>query len=163
MSTDDTIRIPGSVRNILNQGEQIIAAIRQSRLKSMITPDSIVVTDQRIIRYAPSAFGLHKEVETYLYEDMANFAVKKGLMFATMTIRQKMMSDDLVIENLPKGQMDTITKSVNEAIRRARSAAAPPHVAASAPTEDPLKVLKVRLVKGEITKEQFEEMKKLLE
>ncbi len=163
MSADETVKIPRAVKNILNQGEQIIAAVTQSRMKSMITPDSIVVTDQRIIRYAPSAFGLHKEVETYLYEDMANFAVQKGLMFATMTIRQKMMSDDLVINNLPKGQMDAITKSVNEAIRRTRSAAATPHVAASAPTEDPIKVLKVRLAKGEITKEQFEEMRKLLE
>jgi hypothetical protein len=163
MGADETINIPNAVKNILNQGEQVIAVVTQSRVKSLITPDSIVVTDHRIIRYSPSALGLHKDIETYLYEDMANFAVQKGILFATMTIRQKMMSDDLVIENLPKGQMDTISKAVNEAIRRARNPASISYSAASTPTEDPIKLLKVRFAKGEITKEQFEEMKKLME
>ena len=132
-------------------------------MKELITPDCIIVTDHRIIRYSPSALGLHKDVETYLYKDMANFVVHKGLIFATMIIRSRMMSDNLVIDNLPKGQMDVITKSVNEAIRRARSPASISHSAASVPTEDPIKLLKVRLAKGEITKEQFEEMRKLIE
>jgi len=30
-------------------------------------------------------------------------------------------------------------------------------------SEDPLQILKIRLVKGEITREEFEEMKKMLE
>src|SRR3990172_11493399 len=135
MSTDETVRIPGAVKKILNQGERVIAAITQSRMREMTTPDTIVVTDQRIIRCAPSAFGLRNEIQGYLYEDMANFVVQKGLMFATMTIRHRMMSDDLVIGDLPKGQMDKITKAVNEAIRRARSAETTPHAAGSSPTE----------------------------
>jgi hypothetical protein len=162
-----TIDIPNAVRNILSPDEQIIAAVRQSRLKAVITPDSIFVTDQRIIRYAPSAFGLHKTVEDYRYEDMANFKVKKGIMFATITIRQRFMSDDLVLDNLPKDKMDIISEVVNEGIRRAKGGVMPQATTSQQvpgpQSEDPLKVLKLRLAKGEITREEYEDMKRLLE
>ena len=161
------IEVPDGVTKMLLTGEQVLAAMRQSRLKAAITPDTIVVTDQRIIRYSPSAFGLHKEIEDYRYEDMANFKVNKGIMFASMTIRQRFMSEDLVFDNLPKGPMDKVSKLVLEKIRQAKSStvtqAASPQSVPSSQSEDPLKLLKIRLAKGEITKEQFEEMKQLLE
>lgn len=164
---EGTIAIPDAVKNILRPDEQVVAAVRQSRLKAVITPDSIVVTDQRIIRYSPSAFGLRKTIEDYRYEDMANFKVKKGIMFATITLRQRFMSDDLVLDNLPKDKMDIISKVVNEGILRAKSGAIPqaltPQPVSGPQSEDPLKLLKLRLAKGEITKEEYEDLKQLLE
>jgi hypothetical protein len=163
MEIDETTKIPSAIKNILNHGEQIIAVLTQSRITDVITPKSIVVTNHRIIQYSPSSLGLRKDVETYLYEDMANFSVHKGIMFATMTIGSKMMSDPLSITNLPKTNIDEITKSINEAIRRARTpTTTPPSVITNA-NEDPVKLLKVRFVKGEITKEQYDEMRKLIE
>jgi len=63
-------------------------------LIALFTPDTIVVTSQRIIRYWPSGFmGFHKDIEDYHYEDVANF---------------KIMSKSLVLDNLPKGSMISI-------------------------------------------------------
>ena len=162
-----TIRVPGAVRQILLTDEQVKAIIKQSRLKAALTPDSIIITDQRIIRCSPSALGLHKEIEDYRYEDMANLKIDRGVLFATITVKRRFMSEDLVLDNLPRGQADYISRVIQENLRRMSGAATspvttsqPPHPASP---EDPLQVLKLRFARGEITKEQFEEMKRALE
>lgn len=162
-----TIKVPSAVKKILLADEQVMAVIKQSRLKAAITPDSIIITDQRIIRYSPSALGLRKEIEDYRYEDIANLRINKGIMLATITLRRRFLSEDLVLDDLPRGQADYISRVIQENLRRVSSASTPP-VAINQRTpltspEDPLQVLKLRFARGEITREQFEEMKKALE
>jgi len=162
-----TMRVPGGVKKILLADEQVRAVIKQSRLKAALTPDSIIITDQRIIRYSPSAFGLHKEIEDYRYEDMANLRIDKGILFATITVKRRFMSEDLILDDLPKGQADYISRAIQENLRRISSSTTSPvatnQQSPPASLEDPLQVLKLRFARGEITKEQFEEMKKALE
>jgi len=162
-----TIEVPNAIKKMLLADEQVMAVIKQSRLKAAITPDSIIITNQRIIRCSPSALGLHKEIEDYRYEDIANLKIDKGIMFATITAKRRFMSEDLILDNLPKGRADYISRIIQENLRRMSSATASPvttnqRVSPTAP-EDPLQVLKLRFARGEITKEQFEEMKKALE
>ena len=162
-----TMRVPGGVKKILLADEQVRAVIKQSRLKAALTPDSIIITDQRIIRYSPSAFGLHKEIEDYRYEDMANLRIDKGILFATITVKRRFMSEDLILDDLPKGQADYISRAIQENLRRISSSTTSPvatiQQSPPASLENPLQVLKLRFARGEITKEQFEEMKKALE
>ena len=162
-----TLKIPKDVTKMLLVDEQAIAIIRQSRLKAVSTPDSIIITNQRIIRYSPSSLGLHKEIEDYRYEDIANLKIEKGILFATITLRRRFMSQDLVLDNLPAGKVDYVFRLIQENLRRMSSDPTSP-VTTSQQTprtspEDPLRVLKLRFARGEITKEQFEEMKKALE
>ena len=167
MSTEGkTVRVPGGVKKLLLADEQVLAVIKQSRLKAAITPDSIIVTDQRIIRYSPSALGLHKEIEDYRYEDIANLKVDKGILFATITARRRFMSQDLVLDKLLKDQADYISRVIQEKLRGMSAAASPAPINQQVPPtspEDPLQVLKLRFARGEITKEQFEEMKRALD
>ncbi len=162
-----TVRVPGAVRKLLLGDEHVLAVIKQSRLKAAITPDSIIVTDQRIIRYSPSALGLHKEIEDYRYEDIANLKVDKGIMFATITARRRFMSQDLVLDKLSKDHADYISRVIQENLRRPSDTAPSPATtsqqAPSTAPEDPLQVLKLRFARGEITREQFEEMKRALD
>jgi len=162
-----TIKVPNAVKKMLLADEQVKAVIKQSRLKAAITPDSIVITDQRIIRYSPSAMGLHNEIEDYRYEDIANLKIDKGVMFATITVKRRFMSEDLILDNLPRGQADYISRAIQENLRRmnaaATSSAATNQQTPPTPPEDPLQVLKLRFARGEITKEQFEDMKRALE
>lgn len=162
-----TFKIPNAIKKMLLADEQVLGIVKQSRLKAAVTPDSIVVTNQRIIRYSPSALGLHKEIEDYRYEDIANLKVDKGILFATITARRRFMSEDLVLDKLSKDQADYISRVIQEKLRGMSGAAASPATTnqQSPPTspEDPLQVLKLRFARGEITKEQFEEMKRALE
>jgi len=162
-----TLKIPKAIKKMLLADEQVMAVIKQSRLKAAITPDSIIITNQRIIRCSPSSFGLHKEIEDYRYEDMANLKINKGILFATITVKRRFMSEDLILDNLPEGQVDYVFRLIQENLRRMGNATTSP-VTTNQQTpltssEDPLQVLKLRFARGEITKEQFEEMKKVLE
>jgi len=160
-------KVPKAIKQMLLTDEQLLAVVKQSRLKAAITPDSIIVTNQRIIRCSPSALGLRKEIEDYRYEDIANLRIDKGILFATITAKRRFMSEDLILDKLPKGQADYISRVIQENLARMNSAARSP-VAANqqvslTASEDPLQVLKLRFARGEITKEQFEEMKRALQ
>jgi hypothetical protein len=162
-----TVKVPRAIKKMLLADEQVMAVIKQSRLKAAITPDSIIITNQRIIRCSPSALGLRKEIEDYRYEDIANLKIDKGILFATITIKRRFMSEDLILDNLPRSRADYISRVIQENLRRMSSAPASPvtpnqRTPLTSP-EDPLQVLKLRFARGEITKEQFEEMKKALE
>ena len=162
-----TLKIPKAIKKMLLADEQVMAVIKQSRLKAAITPDSIIITNQRIIRCSPSSLGLHKEIEDYRYEDMANLKINKGILFATITVKRRFMSEDLILDNLPEGQVDYVFRLIQENLRRMGNATTSP-VTTNQQTpltssEDPLQVLKLRFARGEITKEQFEEMKEVLE
>jgi len=162
-----TLKIPKAIKKMLLADEQVMAVIKQSRLKAAITPDSIIITSQRIIRYSPSSLGLHKEIEDYRYEDMANLKIDKGILFATITVKRRFMSEDLILDNLPEGQVNYVFRLIQENLRRIGSATVSPvtqdQQTPPGPPEDPLQVLKLRFARGEITREEFEEMKRVLE
>jgi len=162
-----TLEIPKAIKKMLLADEQVMAVIKQSRWKAAITPDSIIITNQRIIRCSPSSLGLHKEIEDYRYEDIANLKIDKGILFATITVKRRFMSENLILDNLPKGQVDYVFKLIQENLRRIGSATTSPvtpdRQTPLTSSEDPLQVLKLRFARGEITREQFEEMKKVLE
>jgi hypothetical protein len=162
-----TLKVPNAIKKMLLADEQVLGVVKQSRLKAAITPDSIIVTNQRMIRLSPSALGLHKQIEDYRYEDIANLKIDRGILFATITAKRRFMSEDLILDKLPKGQADYISKVIQENLGRmtsiGRSQLAPNQQVPVTPPADPLQVLKLRFVRGEITKEQFEEMKRALE
>ena len=161
------VKVPGAIAKMLYTDETVIAKIRQSRLKKLFTPDSIFVTNQRIILYMPRTMGLRKTIEDYRYEDMANFKVDRGILFSTIVITQRFMSNDLVLNALPKGKADKIARIIHEGIRfysnnpNPQTGYARPSFGQAA--DDPLKVLQLRYARGEISQEQYEEMKKVLE
>ena len=156
-------KIPSDVSKMLLTDEQVLLAVKQSRWKVLFNPDTIVVTSQRVIRYSPSGFfGIHKDIEDYRYEDMANFKVSAGLFFATVTISHRFNSESLILNNLPKTAMNSISKAVQENIGRVRGTTTTKPVQADI-SQDALATLKMRFARGEITKEQFEEMRHTLE
>ena len=157
------LKIPGDVSKMLLTDERVLLSVKQSRWKVLFFPDTIVVTSQRVIRYSPSGFlGLHKDIEDYRYEDMANFKVSRGPFFATVIISHRFNSESLVLDNLPKNSMSAISRAVEENIGRVRGSTTA-RVTATDQPPDALDVLKMRFARGEITKEQFEEMRHTLE
>ena len=74
------------------------------------------------------------------------------------------MSQELVLDKLPNGKIDHISKIIQDRIRIVRGGQVPgSQVASPVESEDPLSVLKMRLARGEISKEEYSELKKLLE
>lgn len=160
------VSVPKAIAKMLYADETVIAKIRQSRWKKLFTPDSIFVTNQRIILYMPRSLGLRKTIEDYRYEDMANFKADRGILFSTIVITQRFMSNDLVLNALPKGKADKIARLIHEGIRFYSNSPDPrtgyTRPSAGQAADDPLKVLQLRYARGEISQQQYEEMRRTL-
>lgn len=159
------VKVPKAIAEMLYDDEIVLARVKQSRWKRLFAPDSIFVTSHRIILYSPKALGLRKTIEDYRYQDMANFKTDRGIFFTKLTITQRFMSNDLVIDSLPKGKTDKIARIIHEGIRQMSSGGRPDAVKAPQgnQSDDPLTILKLRYARGEIDQQQYEEMKKVLE
>lgn len=161
----------------LESGENIVLVARQSRIRpggtQILTPNTIFATDRRLIIRNPNLLGLREDIENYRYDSITSVKIEKGLFSSAihlvipgMTEMSKSdrmykiwgRNDTGVIDAIPKDKAEQLYKIINDAIAKTRNAKANP-----AQSEDPLTVLKVRFAKGEITKTEFEEMKKMLE
>ena len=160
-------KVPKVIKGMLYEDEEVVATIRQSRLKALINPDSIFITNHRIILYSPHTLGLRKTIEDFRYQDMANIKVERGIIFSTIRIKQRFLSNELILDKLRKGGVDGIAKYIHEGIRRHGEGAKPvqPEVPTTSEpqSDDPLAVLRLRYARGEIDGKEFEEMKRLLE
>jgi hypothetical protein len=158
------VKVPKAVAEMLYGDEVVLAHVKQSRWKRLFAPDSIFVTSHRIILYSPKALGLRKTIEDYRYQDMANFKTDRGIFFTKLTITQRFMSNDLVIDSLPKGKTDKIARIIHEGIRQMSTSGRPDAINTpqGKQNDDPLTVLKLRYARGEIDQQQYEEMKKVL-
>jgi hypothetical protein len=158
------VKVPSDIRRMLLTNETVLVSVKQSRWKALFTPDTIAITNQRVIRYSPSGFlGFRKDIEDYRYEDIANLKVNRGLTYATVTLGHRFMSESLVLSYLPKGRVAEISRAVEENISRTRGTMTSIQVPSAPPLRNALEVLRLRFANGEITREQFEEMKSTLE
>lgn len=150
------IDIPQDVENLLLSNEKVLYAVKQTRLEQAVTPDSIVVTTHRIIVRRPTTLGLKSNITDYRYVDMANTRIDNGLLYATIFIEMRFLSEDCVLKGIPKKSAAVIFRIIEEQISQARDQ---PH----REIEDPIKILQFRLAKGEITKEEYISLKKELD
>ena len=155
---------PSDIRHILSHDEQVIHAIQQSRLFEKLHPAMIYVTDKRVILKKPALLGLKSNIQDFRYEDISNIKVKHGLMYSDISIVTRSFAEGFVINGIPKQDVKNIHKTLNQGVAGdLRKEKVIIKETKTDSEEYPLKVLKLRYVKGEITKEEFEDMKEALE
>jgi len=144
----------------IDEDEQVLMVIRQTKnpLKpggSLITPDTIFATTKKIIIRDPSALGLRQNIETYPYEKIVDVKLEKGMFSSAIDINVPGSLYDGYIEAIPKNDAEELLKVIYERIKKEKNN--------TSSNDDPLIILKKRYAKGEITKEEYEEMKSVLE
>ena len=128
--------------------------------------------------------GLRNSMQDFPYDKIVGIKLQKGIFTSTIDITTSGMStqgkpghfgvrwgkgEDNAIDGIEKNKGDEIVKFVRtkmEEIKNQQSAnqqSANQQSANNSTSEDPLTLLKKRFVMGEITKEEFEEMKAILE
>jgi len=148
-----------TIADKIDEDEKILMVIRQTKnpLKpggSLITPDTIFATTKKIIIRHPSALGLRHNIESYPYEKIVDVKLEKGMLSSAIDINVPGSLYDGYIEAIPKDDAEELLNFIYERMKGKEN---------SSPDEDPLKILKVRFAKGEISKEEYEEMKSVLE
>jgi hypothetical protein len=96
-------KITSKLNNLLMSNEEVGYIAVQKKPAVTILPDSIVVTNKRIILCKPKNLGLSMEFIDYDWDDIAASFVKEGILGADFTFSTK---SDLThtIDYLPKNQ-----------------------------------------------------------
>ena len=151
--------------------------VRQSRIKpgsvGGINPNSIFVTEKRVIIRSPVTFGLAEHIEEYFYDQVR---LEKGVMSASLIFYIPGMTelskggrqflwrkgDRGTIDAIPKKDAEKIYDYVREKIREAKESPGKRQEAAEKPksTDDLLAIVRERYARGEINKEEFTTLSK---
>ena len=96
-------KITAKLENLLMSNEEVGYIAVQKKPAVTIFPDSIVVTNKRIILCKPKNLGLSMEFVDYDWDDIAGAFVKEGILGADFTFNTK---SDLThtVDYLPKNQ-----------------------------------------------------------
>jgi len=96
-------KITAKLNNLLMSNEEVGYIAVQKKPAVTIFPDSIVVTNKRIILCKPKNLGLSMEFIDYDWDDVAGSFVKEGILGADFTFTTK---SDLThtVDYLPKNQ-----------------------------------------------------------
>ena len=156
------------VEQMLEAAEKIKTVARQSRIRpggSLVTPNIIFATNKRIIIRDPSTLGLRSGVESIPYSQINKVHLEKGAFSSELVLdvgQYEGGDNEQKIPSIPKKKAEEILSIIHKYIRGAQdftTHAPPPPVQ----DDDPLTILKKRLAKGEISKEEYEGIKSALE
>jgi hypothetical protein len=173
------IPVPEDVKKELIPGEQVLHSVRQARIEQPITPDYILVTTERVMIRRPDWWGLTARNIDHRYEDMGNVIVRRGILNSTIHVKMRFGSHDVDLRAIPNSEAPLIARSIQEGVdgrfehvgsgysgggpsqQAVQNYVQPVKPQGRVPTnEELLSFLKYRYASGEITKDEFERMKK---
>lgn len=175
--TGKEIEVPNVIKDMLVDGEKVLHAVQQARIKQFITPDNIIVTNKRVIVHRPRLFGLRQNIEDFKFIDMANTVVDHGIIQSSIKIKMRFQPNEIVLEGIPKDVSREIFKNIQDGIAGRLGTVEPsapipimpsspepeiPSPEMGMPKEELLSILQTRYITGEISKKEYQEMKKEL-
>jgi hypothetical protein len=111
------VKAPEEIKKILESDEKVLYGVQQAGLGGKITGlESAFVTNKRVIRMKPKTLGLRADIEDYMYKDMANVKLDKGILRSSISIVMRFRSDNVNIENIPKEEAYKIYKAIDDGI-----------------------------------------------
>ncbi|MGH9979552.1 MAG: PH domain-containing protein [Nitrososphaeraceae archaeon] len=93
------------IDRMLTEGEQILIYADQSRMMpggSIATPNSIYVTNKRIIFRNPRMWGLKVDLMDYAYKDLANVELHKGIFTTEIELTPRFNSEKVKLPAVSK-------------------------------------------------------------
>jgi Bacterial PH domain len=93
------------IDKMLTEGELIVISADQSRIMpggSIATPNSIFVTNKRIIFRNPRMWGLKVDMMDYAYSDLANVELHKGIFTTAIELTPRFNSEKVKLPAVSK-------------------------------------------------------------
>jgi hypothetical protein len=114
-------QVHSKVSGILTGGEEICYIAVQKKLVMNVSPECVVLTNKRFIKYKPKMFG-RVEFEDYVWRDLRDAHVKEGMRSATLTMKTT-GGNNISVDDLPKSQarrLYTLAQSMEEKVLEER-------------------------------------------
>lgn len=147
----------------LDPNEKVVIVAKQSRLKpggSKMSPDTIFITDRRIIIRNPSALGMRESIESITYDKITAMELERGMMSSTVKIRASGYQGD--IDAIAKDKAEKVAQYVRDAMDRAKKSQAPQAGVAQVSIADELAKLAKLKEQGVLSEAEFSQMKQEL-
>ena len=147
----------------LEAGERVIIVAKQSRFKpggSKMSPDTIFLTDKRIIIRNPSALGMRENVESITFDKITALEMERGMMSSTIKIRASGYQGD--IDAIAKEKAEKISQYVRDAMDRAKKTASSAGSSSQISVADELAKLAKLKEQGILSDAEFMQMKQEL-
>lgn len=90
---------------ILNEGEEVLLVANQKRIVpggSLATPDSIYVTNCRVISRNPRWLGMKKDIIDFMYRDLANVELHEGVWSSEIELTPRFNSEKVKLPAIAK-------------------------------------------------------------
>lgn len=169
------------IRERLDPNETVLLVAKQGKLKpggAITTPNTIFATNKKLIIRNPTMLGLRESIEEIPYDQITSIKLEKGMFSSTVVIRSPGLSEmsriskssgliawgrgeEGQIDALPKDKAERLVQIVKQKMEEIQKSKSKPQIQQN--DEDPLKILKIRFAKGEISKEEYDEMRSALE
>ena len=94
-----------TITQMLMENEHVIVSGSQSRIfpgGSLLTPDSLYVTDFRVIYRNPSMLGIKKDWQDFYYIDLANVKIHKGLFTSEIELISRFNGESTMLPAMKK-------------------------------------------------------------
>ena len=177
-SSDDREEIE-KIREHLDSDDEVLIVAKQSKFKPggaiIAGGNTIFATNKKIIIRNPTMLGLRESVEEIPYDQITSVKLEKGMFSSTIVIRSPGLSEmtrmgrssgliawgrgeEGSIDAIPKDKAEKIVQIIKTKMQEVKHAKTNPQS-----KDDPLTILKCRLAMGEITKEEYEDLKSTLE
>jgi len=178
--TDDDKNEIEKILDHLDSDDSVLLVAKQSKYKpggAVISGgNTIYATNKKIIIRNPTMLGLRESVEEISYDQITSVKLEKGLFSSTVIIRSPGLSEmtrlskssgliawgrgeEGQIDAIPKDKAEKLVRIIKEKMADVKKG----KNTSRSSGDDPLIILKRRFAKGEITKEEYEEIKSVLE
>jgi hypothetical protein len=110
------------IANRLDKDEQVVIVAKQSRLKpggSKVTPDTIFVTNKRIIIRNPSMMGMRENFWSISYDKISSIDLERGMLSSEVKILASGYSGD--IDAIDKTKAEQIVSYAKQKMGEAES------------------------------------------
>lgn len=166
------------VKKFLGSNEEIILITKQTRLGlaggSLVTPNTLILTNEKIIIRNPKTLGLREEVLTIPLERITAIRMGKGVLKGEILInapglsseihrffKSKQVTEEIGIPGIPKEDAEKIVNYVQQRLSDMKRGSSTNTYVSPSPLDE-LKKLKELMDMGVITKEEFEKKKEKL-
>ena len=151
----------------LDQDESVEIVAKQSKFRpggSAVTPNTIFVTNKRVIIRNPTMLGAREKVDAISFNQITSIQLGKGVFSSTIKLRAYGYEED--IEAIPKDKAEKIVEHIKEAMRNLsearsveRSSSIPQQQPSSLSLADELSKLAKLKEQGILSEAEFTQMK----